>query len=138
MSQENVEAVHQVFDAFNRRDLDAALALMDDDVEGFPRIAAIEGAYHGHEGMRRWWRNLLDAFPDFTVEVGEVRERGDLTVAAVCLRGQGAGSDTPTEQAVWTVGRWLRGKCIWWRNFTMQEEALEAVGLPDQDARAES
>ena len=138
MSQENVELVHQVFDAFNQRDLDAALALMDDDVEGFPRIAAIEGAYHGHEGMRRWRRNLLDAFPDFTVEVGEVRELGDLTVAAVRLRGQGAGSDTPTEQAVWNVTRWRRGKSIWWRNFTTQEEALEAVGLSEQDAPAES
>ena len=138
MSQENVELVHQVFDAFNRRDLDAALALMDDDVEGFPRIAAIEGAYHGHEGMRRWWRNLLDAFPDFTVEVDGVRELGDMTVAAVRLRGQGAGSDNPTEQAVWNVTRWRRGKSIWWRNFTTQEEALEAVGLSEQDAPAES
>src|SRR6266550_3445433 len=134
MSQENVELVHQVFEAFNRRDLDAVLALMDDDVEGFPRIAAIEGAYHGHEGMRRWWRNLLDAFPDFTVEVGEVRELGDLTVAAVRLRGQGAGSDTPTEQSIWNVARWRRGKCIWWRAFDTRDEALEAIGLSEQDA----
>jgi ketosteroid isomerase-like protein len=33
MSQENVELVHRVFDAFNRRDLDAMLALIDDDME---------------------------------------------------------------------------------------------------------
>ena len=129
MSQENVKLFHQVFDAFNRRDLDAVLALMDDDVEGFPRIAAIEGGYHGHEGMRSWWRDLFDAFPNFTVEVGEVRDLGDLTVAAVHLRGQGASGDTPTETMVWNVIRSRRGKCIWWRNFTTQEEALEAVGL---------
>jgi ketosteroid isomerase-like protein len=131
VSQENVDLVHQVFDAFNRRDLDAVLALMDDDVEGSPRMAAIEGAYHGHEGMRRWWRNLLDSFPDFTAEVGEVRDLGDLTITAVRLRGQGAGSDTPIEQAVWNVFRWRRGKCIWWRNCTTEEEALKAVGLEE-------
>ena len=32
MSQENVELTHRAFDAFNRRDLDASLALTDDDV----------------------------------------------------------------------------------------------------------
>ena len=33
MSQENVEIVRRGFDAFNRRDLDAFLALFDPDVE---------------------------------------------------------------------------------------------------------
>ena len=33
MSQENVELTYQAYDAFNRRDLDAVLALMDADVE---------------------------------------------------------------------------------------------------------
>ena len=41
MSQENVDLHYRVMDAYNRRDLDAYLELMDDDVEGIPRIAAI-------------------------------------------------------------------------------------------------
>ena len=129
MSQENVELVHLAFDAFNRRDRDATLALMDDDVEGVPRIAAIEGSYHGHEGMRRWWNSLLDAFRDFTVEVGEVHDLGDVTVAAVRLRGQGAGGDTPTEAGTWHVAEWRRGRCVWWRTFSSRDEALEAAEL---------
>jgi ketosteroid isomerase-like protein len=32
MSQENVELARQAFEAFNRRDLDAYLTLMDNDV----------------------------------------------------------------------------------------------------------
>ena len=43
MSQENVELIHRSVDAFNRRDLDAYLALMDEDVEAIPRVAAMEG-----------------------------------------------------------------------------------------------
>jgi ketosteroid isomerase-like protein len=138
MSQENVRLVYEVIDAFNRRDLDAYLALMDDDVEAVPRGARIHGSYYGHDGIRRSWENVFEVWPDFTVQAVEVRDLGDLTVAAVRLRGQGAGSDTPTEQAVWNVTRWRRGKCIWWRNFTTQEEALEAVGLSEQDAPADS
>jgi ketosteroid isomerase-like protein len=129
VSQENVELLRRVYDAFNRRDLDAALALVDDAVEGVPRIAAIEGSYHGQEGMRRFWKNFLDAFPDMTAEVDEVRDVGDLTVAAVHLRGQGASSDLPSDQTVWQIVRWRRRKCVWWRVFDTRDEALKAVGL---------
>jgi hypothetical protein len=103
---------------------------MDDDIESVPRAAAIEGgSYHGHVGTRRWWENLLDVFPDFTIDVGEVRDLGDLTVATLRLRGRGAGSDAPTEEPIWLVLRWRRGKCVWWRTFRTLAEALEAVGL---------
>jgi ketosteroid isomerase-like protein len=54
MSHENVELARRAYDALNRRDLDAFLALMDADVEAFPRVVAIEGGFHGHEGIRRW------------------------------------------------------------------------------------
>ena len=131
MSQENVELVYQAADAFNRRDLDANLALMDDDVEAVPRAASIEGSYHGHDGIRRFWKNLLDAFPDFTIEVVEVRDPGDLTLAALRLRSHGASSDVPSDETVWQVARWRREKCVWLRNFDTRDEALEAVGLSE-------
>ena len=131
MSQENVELYYEVVDALNRRDLDAVLALMDHDVKAVPRFAVIEGGFRGHEGMRRWWANLLDAFPDFTVEVVEVRELEDATVAALRTRGRGASSDAPIETAIWQAAGWRGGKCIWWRMFDSQDEALEAVGLSE-------
>src|SRR5215216_6869002 len=98
MSKENVALYHQVFDAFNRRDLGAYLELMDADVEAVPLRVAIVGDYHGHAGIRRWWENLLDVFPDFAVEVVEVRDLGDLTLAALRFGGRGAGSNVPLEQ----------------------------------------
>ena len=42
MSRENVELVHRAFDAFNRRDWDAFLGLMDPDVEALAFLAAME------------------------------------------------------------------------------------------------
>jgi hypothetical protein len=77
MSQENVELAQQVFDAFNRRDLRAFLALMDAGVEAGSRLAAMEGGYHGHDGIRQWWQNLLGAIPDYTLETVEAREPGN-------------------------------------------------------------
>ena len=98
----------------------------------------MEGAYHGHDGIRRWWDDLLDTLPDFTIEVVEVRDPEDLTVATVRTRGHGAGSDILLDETVWQVARWRRGKCVWWRNFGTRAEALETLGLSEQDAHADS
>ncbi len=70
-------------------------------------------------------RSLLDVFPDFTIEAVEVRDLGDRTVATLRLRGHGAGSETPTEEAIWNVARWRRGKCVWWCTFDSRDEAYE-------------
>jgi ketosteroid isomerase-like protein len=141
MSQENVELLYRGADAFNRRDLDAYLALMDDDVEVIPRAVALEGGdhYHGHDGVRRWWKDLFDVFPDFTTEVVDAQDlRGDLTLMRLRQRAHGAGSDTPTEESIWNVTRWRREKCVWWRNFPTRDEALEAVGLSQQDVHSDA
>ena len=81
---------------------------------------------------------MFDVFPDYTMEVVEVRDLGDLTFATFHARGHGAGSATPTDQATWMMVRWRRGKCVWLRTFDTRAEALEAVGLSEQDAHADS
>jgi SnoaL-like domain len=55
------------FDAFRRRDLDAFLALCDPEVEFISDWLQVEGGgpYRGHDGVRDWWKRLLDAYPDF-------------------------------------------------------------------------
>jgi ketosteroid isomerase-like protein len=56
MSQENVELLHRAYDAFNRRDLDALLALCDPDVEFISYTMQVERGdpYRGHDGVRSW------------------------------------------------------------------------------------
>ncbi len=129
MSQENVELAQQAFDTFNRRDIGAFLALMAPDVVAESRLAAMEGGYHGHDGIRHWWQNLLDAFPDYTVETIEARELGNLTLATLRTRGHGADSDTPFVDTVWVVVDWRDKKAVRWRVLSTEAEALEAVGL---------
>jgi hypothetical protein len=102
---------------------------MDDDVEVVTRIAVMEGGLHGHDGIRFWWKNVLTAFPDFDIEVVDVRDLGDVTLASLRALGHGVGSDVPFEDLLWQAARWRRGKCVWWRAFTTEAEALEAVAL---------
>ena len=129
MSQENVELTRRAFQAFNDRDLDVLLAGLHDEVEAFPRLAAVEGGYRGHEGIRRWWAQLLGTFPDFQVEILEVRDLGESVLLALRLRGHGAESNTPLDAAVWHVNHFRDGKVIRWLVYSSESEALEAVGL---------
>jgi ketosteroid isomerase-like protein len=134
MSQENVELYRRCIDAFNRRDLDALLALMDEEVEAVSRLVAIEGGLKGHDGIRRWWKSWFEVWPDYEIDVVNVRDLGDTTLATLRALGHGAGSDVPFEDTAWQLAPWRRGKCVLWRVLNNREEALEAAGLAGQDA----
>jgi ketosteroid isomerase-like protein len=139
MSQENVELTYRAVDAFNRRDLDALLALADADVEVFSRLAPIEESrYRGHEGLLRWHQNLYDVFPDWHAEPLEVRDFGDFTMGAVRVRGHGGESGVPVDQVIWQVGEWRNGRLVRISSHDSEAEALETLELSEQDAHADS
>ena len=129
MSQENVELAQQGFDAFNRRDIDAALALYDSEVEITPIMGPASTTYRGHEGVRRFWKDIFSTFPDFNTDLLEARDLGDFVLGTVRIRGVGAGSDVPAEQAVWYASEWRDGKLLWYCAYESESEALAAVGL---------
>jgi ketosteroid isomerase-like protein len=132
MSQENVDLYRQGIDAFNRRDLNAFLALAHPEVIGISRVLAVEGgSYHGHDGVRDWWQTLLDVFPDFTIEVLSVRDVGPLTVSALCNQAHGEGTATPLEEFVWQVSEWRDGQVVRWQMYQSEADALQAAGLSE-------
>jgi ketosteroid isomerase-like protein len=130
VSRENVELHHRAHDAFNRRDLDAFLALMDPDLEFTPYEVAVQGRdpYRGHNGVRSWWEETFEVLPDLRVKADEVRDLGErMTFARGRLRGQGAGSGASFERTLWQVVEWREKKLVWWRAFESEAEALEAA-----------
>ena len=129
VSRENVELAHRFYDAVNRRDLDAWLAVTHEDAELISILVSVEGGYHGHEGFRRWWENVLNAFPDYTIEVQEVRDLRNATLAAIRLHGHGSGSGAPIDQSLSQVIEWRDGKAVRVESFRSEREALEAVGV---------
>jgi ketosteroid isomerase-like protein len=131
MSQENVDGVYRAIDAFNRRDLDAFLAVMDPGVEFTPYEVMVQGGvpYRGHEGIRRWWDESFAVLPDLNAEIREVRDLGDVVFVAGLLRAHGAGSGAPIERQMWLAIEWRDGREVWWASFESEAEALEAAGL---------
>jgi hypothetical protein len=70
---------------------------------------------------------LLAAFPDFHVEILEVRGLGEFMVLALRLRGSGAEGETPVDAVVGHVNQFRDGKVIRWRVCTSESEALAGL-----------
>jgi uncharacterized protein len=92
VTEDNAERIRQAYDAFNRGDLDAAMAFMHEDVE-WRMSGAIVGtadAYHGHEGVRQWWLEFLEPFESMSIEPEEIIEATeDRVLVLVRLRATG-------------------------------------------------
>jgi SnoaL-like domain len=128
MADRVLELYRHAYDLFNQRDWDGFLSLMDEDVEVESRLVAMEGAYRGHEGLRRWWDDVFEVLPDYRVEVLAARTFDNGALAQLRATGSGSASATPVIDSFWQALMWGGdGKCVWWRNCSTEAEALEAL-----------
>jgi ketosteroid isomerase-like protein len=136
VSQENVEVlVRESHDAFNRRDLDAWVGGWDEHCEYQPAMerdmTGDDDSYCGHEGLRRWWQEMSDAWSDLHTEVHEVRAVGDRVFVSLTLRGKGRVSGAEMEAPFCQVGTIRDGKISSSRDYAEREQALDALGLSE-------
>ncbi|HSO97606.1 MAG TPA: nuclear transport factor 2 family protein [Solirubrobacteraceae bacterium] len=79
-------------EAFNTRDVDGMLACVSGDVDFHPlRLSGLRSSYHGHDGIREWFRGLQSMRPDCQIAVSEVRgvsEGRVLVAGALTLGGE--------------------------------------------------
>lgn len=129
MSESNVDLVRRMFDAFARRDLDAMVATMTEDIEFLPVTANITTGgvpYRGHDGIEQYLVDVAGVWPELRIFPGDMREKDDAVVALgrVIARGGGMILDRPTGW-VFAIrdGRIARG-----RVYGSHEEALAALG----------
>ena len=132
MSQDNVEIVRRVSDAYNRRDVGAMLDELHPEVEWHPwlqvQLGGAATVYRGHQGVRKGIRELEEAFSEIESEPTEIRDLGERVVAIGHLRGRGIESGAITESAIAWIVEFKSGKVIRVREYLDPEEALEAVG----------
>ena len=135
MSQENVESALRFLDAYNRQDVDAMLGELDPEVEYHPVLPMLLGGeatvYRGHEGVRRLFREIYDAFDEIHTEYPEVRDLGDRIVGIGSIRMRGRGSGAVTESPAAVVIDSRHGKSIRIQTYLDPQEALKAAGLSE-------
>jgi ketosteroid isomerase-like protein len=59
--------------AYNERDLEAMLALQDENVVSHPSRLFEQESHRGHDGVRAWWRAMVRSDRWYRVAVREIR-----------------------------------------------------------------
>jgi ketosteroid isomerase-like protein len=132
VSQENVEIVANLVDAWNRGNVDDFLRLFDVDCEVVFRPEVPEpGPFRGHAQLREWAEGFLAAWESHTAEIVELVEKGDSAVAMLRLIGRGTGSGIAMEETDAHLFVFRDGRIASWHNFGDRSQALEAAGLPE-------
>ena len=139
MSQENVELIERFFKLYNRREIDAWVGMMAPDLEWHVDPEDPDTTVHrGLEAVKRYgltWAEMMDA----TIEVREIFEASDdQAVAWIRIESRGGLSGAQTGQNYAFIFKLRDGLVVRVQETQDKREALEAVGLSEQDARADS
>jgi ketosteroid isomerase-like protein len=134
MSRENVEVAREAHAAFNARDLDRFLDVWHADCEYRPALeGGLEGGggiYRGHDGIRRWWQEMRDAWSDMGSEMKEIQDLGDgRLLVSIILRVRAETDDMGLEAPFFQVITSRDGRLLSSHDFSSKAAALEAVGL---------
>ena len=116
-------------DALDRGDMEAFLRHVDEDVVWIAARSAVEGAYIGHDGMRKFFADNDENFEVFEPDFREVRDLGDRILVVGTIHIRGRGSTVETDIPVAGVFTFKHGKLVRWEDFRDRELALEAAGL---------
>ena len=151
MSEENVELIRSLqptgidlvevfserFEAQAANDADSDFFHRDLEVQFIARGETLEGTvYRGLEGFAQGWREWLEAWTSYRLDVEEFVDAGDKVVVLVRVAARTARDDVLMHHkpgAVWMI---RDGKVAAIHFYLDRSEALEAAGIAHADARA--
>lgn len=134
MPSENVRVAVEGYGAWNRRDLDAAIDRIDPEIEwtfsGGALFPGTELAYHGHDGVREFWRTFLEPWPELQVVIERAHEGTDgVVLLEVRFQAVAAGSGIPFDQRFAHVVTVRDGRLVRFHAYADFDAAFAAAGL---------
>jgi ketosteroid isomerase-like protein len=132
MPSQNEDLVRRTLEAWKKKELGVVLACAHPEIEldWSASVGPLQGMYHGHAGMARFWDLLWDAFEEFAPLIEACIECGDdrlITDNLIRARGKASGIDVTSRGA--TLWTFRDGKIAGEKLFQSLDEALAAVGL---------
>jgi ketosteroid isomerase-like protein len=134
MSQENVERMRVMHEAFLAGKSEFGAELLDPEIEwdaSESPVFDMRGVFRGPEAVRQFWRGWLAAWETVQFEY-ELLDAGDRVVALIDqrMRGRSTGIELPFGKyaAVYTF---RDGLMVHYKFYASQSEALEAAGLSE-------
>jgi ketosteroid isomerase-like protein len=131
MSAQNVEIVRASWEAWSRGDMDALFEFYDPAVEWDMTHSNVPdmGVFHGHEGVREFFREWRSFFAEYYAEPEQFIESGDSVMVRVRQGGRGRSSTVSVEMpAYWQVYRLRNGRAVRVEIYRDEADALAAMG----------
>lgn len=128
MSQENVDAFRRATDAMNRGQVDIP-KLVHPEAVFEPLRSGTEGAFVGHEGMRRFLADTEDMFDIFQASYTDIRDLGDRVLAIGSIRMRASGSGVETDVPTAAIVEYRDGLLWRYKDYGQVRLALEAASL---------
>jgi hypothetical protein len=126
----NTEAVERIIRAFERGDVEAALAELDPEVEMLPLRAELEGThYRGHDGYRQVLADFEGDWDELRLPPEEIREVGDQVLVTGRMRAKGKKSGVELDVPMAMLYTLRDGKIVRLQSFSDPEEGLRAAGI---------
>jgi len=131
MSEENIEVVYRVRDAWNANDWEALAACFDPNVVGIgPKDWPDAAETHGWKQTQRQFERLKDSWEVEKAEVDEMRAVGDdMVLVRFRWVTSGKASGISTEVPMSFLSTIREGRIERFQFFLDHAEALEAAGL---------
>ncbi|MBA2763407.1 MAG: nuclear transport factor 2 family protein [Thermoleophilaceae bacterium] len=135
MSQENVDLIERVVEAFDRHDLTTLQQLCDEDFEFVSVLAVVDEAdatYRGPNAWKDYFRVIEEMWSEWHTRDIEIFDTGGDQLACLFrLVGTGKLSGVPVERALGITYRIRDGRLWRMRSYPNPADALEAVGLSE-------
>ena len=133
MSQENVEAVRRIFEAWASGDWSIGNEFLDQHAvcvvsSDFPAF----GAYYGVDGIRAYWRDFVAQWERLTFEAKELQAVGDTVLAEAIQHAKGRASGIEGDISYFILFTFRGARIVRMESVMTRAEALEAVGLSEQ------
>ena len=131
MSEENADVVRRAFELLNRGDVEGLVTLCDDDflMDMSERVFNPD-SYRGHDGIRRFYEGVGDAWESYRWDVEETRVAGDSVVAMLHCHAEGRAGPRVDWRVAW-LWKFRRGRPVSLRFYRDRAKALEAAGLEE-------
>ena len=143
MAEPNVALLLELYDAFNRRDIDALMKDVDSEIEveetedlGYaalllrvlgPRFVILSGRYRGRDELRRLFESVWEIAEWFEVEPHDSTEIGDSVVVPLLMRAKAKHTGVEGEAAAVHLWTMRDGKAIGLRVYATVDEAVSAA-----------
>jgi ketosteroid isomerase-like protein len=126
----HIEAFLRGVDAINRLDVHAVLSLTHEECVFEPLRSQTEGAFVGHEGMRRFLADTALTFEMFKATYPDLRDLGDerlLAIGTIRMRGRESGVETDVLSAA--IVEFRDGRMLSYKDHAQRQLALQVAGL---------